>query len=136
MKKWTILMAVLLATGCSTPKTTYDWGRHDQDLFNLMKDPGKLEAYGLSLRQIIDSHPDGKRLPPGICAEYGYILISAGRLGEALPYFELEKKFWPESTHIMDRMIANCHPKPAVSTEKTATVNALSGSSIAQKEVL
>lgn len=114
MRAWLLPLALILATGCvPQPKTTYDWGRHDQDLFLLMKDPGKLEAYGVSLRQLIDSHPDGRRLPPGICAEYGYLLLTAGKPIDAQPYFELEKKFWPESTHIMDRMIANCHPKPA-----------------------
>ena len=122
MKTWMILVAMLVATGCSTPQTTYDWGSRDKDQLALMKDPAKLEAYGLSLRKLIESHPDGRRLPPGICAEYGYVLLVAGEPGQAQPYFELEKKYWPESSHLMDRMIANCRPKSSSAPAEPSTL--------------
>lgn len=124
-------LAILLALGCAGPRTTYDWGRHDDRLYALMKDPGKLEAYGLSLREVIDRHPDGKGIPPGVCGEYGYLLLVSGKAGDAERYFVLEKTYWPESARIMDRMIGNCHPKapesaappavPAPSTPAPAT---------------
>lgn len=86
----------------------------------------------MTLRELIDRHPDGQRLPPGICAEYGYVLLAVGRPGEAQPYFEMEKRFWPEATRLMDRMIGTCRPKPAPAPEKTAST----GSTSPKQEVL
>ena len=111
MKRVSLLAIFFLAFACTGPKTTYDWGTHDERFYDLMKDPAKLEAYGQSLRALIESHPDGRRLPPGICAEYGFILLSAGRPNEAEPFFLLEKKYWPESSQLMDRMVTNCRTK-------------------------
>jgi hypothetical protein len=111
MKRWMPLL-LLLAVACARPTTAYDWGRHDDALYALMRDPGKLEPYGKALREVIDRHPDGRGIPPGICAEYGYVLLTAGKGPEAEKYFQLEKTLWPESRPIVDRMIENCHAKP------------------------
>jgi hypothetical protein len=107
-----ILLTAILALGCAAPpKTAYDWGKHDDRLYDLMKDPAKLEAYGQSLRALIEAHPDGKRLPPGVCGEFGFVLLASGKPGEAQRYFALEKTYYPESSKIMDRMIASCQAK-------------------------
>lgn len=111
MKPW-IPLVLALAAGCAPPSVRkgYDWGGYDEHLHALMRNPSGLEAYGASLRRIIDRNPDGTWVPPGIYAEYGYVLFLAGRKPEAADYFAREKTRWPESAKIMDRMIQSCAP--------------------------
>ena len=47
------------------------------------------------------------RIPPGLYAEYGYALFEAGRLDEALTYYQREREEWEESRVFMDKMIRN-----------------------------
>lgn len=114
MRKWPLL-ALALALGCAVPATRpgFDWGGYEDNLHRLMRNPGGLEAYGASLLRTIERNPDGARVPPGIYAEYGYVLLLSGRKSEAAAYFTKEKTRWPEATLIMDRMIRACAPPPA-----------------------
>ena len=114
MRKWPLL-ALALALGCAVPATRpgFDWGGYEDHLHRLMGNPGGLEAYGASLRRTIERNPDGTRVPPGIYAEYGYVLLLSGRKADAAEFFKKEKTRWPEATLIMDRMIRACAPPPA-----------------------
>jgi len=112
MKCW-IPLLLLFGLGCTGPQTRYDWGGYDSQLYTLMKDPSGLENYGLALKKQMDRHPDDKRMPPGLHAEYGYVLYVTGHKPEAVAQFTREKALWPESALIMDRMIVNCAPKAA-----------------------
>jgi len=113
MKAWIPLLLVAgIACVPPAPRGLYDWGGYDTSLYALMKDPNKQEAFGEALRKEIERNPDGRRVPPGVYAEYGYILFVAGRKDDAARYFALEKTRWPESARIMDRMLANCAAPP------------------------
>jgi len=37
------------------------------------------------------------RVPPGVYCEYGFLLLKEGKTDEALSYFNLEEKTYPES---------------------------------------
>ncbi len=110
MKCW-IPLILVLGLGCAAPQARYDWGGYDDHLYALMKSPGSLEDYGIALKKQMDRHPDDKRMPPGLHAEYGYVLFVTGHKPEAVAHFTREKALWPESALIMDRMIVNCAPK-------------------------
>ena len=73
---------------------------------------------------ITDGEAKGK-VPPGIYAEYAYILYISGQTREAIMYFEKEKKTWPESSVFMDKMIDTAKggvpKKSSQNTEQTAT---------------
>lgn len=109
MKSWLpISLLLILGLACAGPKTNYYWGSYENSLYALMKNPSGLDAYGKSLKEIIDHHPEVTKLPPGIHAEYGYVLLATNHKNEAKAYFTKEKTLWPESAKIMDRMISNC----------------------------
>ena len=114
MKEWIPILLLAAGLGCVPPNhTLYDWGGYDANLHALMKDPTALEAYGLCLKHQIEGCKDDTRVPPGIYAEYGYVLYATGHRPESLEFFRREKARWPESARIMDRMIANCaQPQP------------------------
>lgn len=124
-----ISLALFFACVACKPPQIYEWGNYEGALYGLMKDPAKLEKYGQSLqKQIKDGEASGK-VPPGIYAEYGYVLMASNQPKEAAHYFEKEKQRWPESTRFMDKMILTCGnprslqsgPQPATASVATTT---------------
>ena len=104
-----ILMAavVLLSTGCITNKSKYQWGGYEHSLYRYYKDPAKLDAYAEALGEAVADGQREDRVPPGLYAEYGFVLLTMGQADEARTYFELERQTWPESEHLMNIMIKN-----------------------------
>lgn len=98
-------LAMSVLSGC-VAQNKYYWGGYEASLYSYYKDPAKIAALSASLDETIrTSEKTNKIVPPGVYAEYGYILHQQGRSKEAVPYFEKEKNKWPESTHLMDSMI-------------------------------
>ena len=122
MQKWLLIFAVTLLTGCVNTNSLYYWGNYEESLFAYTKRPGDLDKYVSSLGEIISKGEELDQVPPGLYAEYGHALLTAGREAEAMSYFEKEKANWPESEKLMDMMIngqaiAQSDTKERVSTE-------------------
>ncbi|MCQ2311886.1 MAG: hypothetical protein MJZ84_00340 [Paludibacteraceae bacterium] len=78
-------LLTLMLIGCSAPKSLYYWGRtdmsglsaYDKNLYESYKreTPKALCELICTLDDIV-CHPNGTRQvpPPGVCAEYGYLL--------------------------------------------------------------
>ncbi len=105
--RFTVLVVVVfLLPGCATP-TKYHWGKYENSLYKQYKNPADQEQFAVSLAAAIAAGEQTGTVPPGIYAEYGYVLYSTGRNADAISYFEKEKKTWPESTLLMDKMIVS-----------------------------
>ena len=104
-----LLAAALAAVACACAAPAhYHWGDYDAALYRHYRNPQDREAWVEALRTtILESEQRGIKVPPGLCAEYGYALFEEGQAAAALPWFEREKKTWPESTVLMDKMILN-----------------------------
>lgn len=99
--------ALLAAPGCGK-STMYGWNGYNNTLYAHYKNPQKQEDFVEALRKIIESdESSGKKVPPGIYAEYGYALFEMGRPDEAATWFGKEKDAWPESKILMEKMIRN-----------------------------
>ena len=95
----------LQAVACVAP-TRYYWGNYENRLLAAYKNPQEEAAFTTHLRFIIDeAKKKGKRVPPGIYAEYGYSLYRAGDSESAAIYFQQEADAWPESSALMLRLI-------------------------------
>ena len=102
-----LAVAALAASGCAGKVTTYRWGNYDEVLYAHYKAPQERQAYIASLKVIIlAAQQEGKTVPPGIYAEYGYALFEEGNAPEAIKYFERERDTWPESRVFMEKLIA------------------------------
>ncbi len=105
-----LLVAVAAAAavaGC-VKQTRYHWGQYDAALYQHYKNPQDRDAYVAALKTtILEAEQLGEKVPPGVCAEYGYALFEEGQAAQALPWFQREKETWPESTVLMDKMIRN-----------------------------
>jgi hypothetical protein len=107
-------LAALACVACQAPTALYHWNGYDDALYAHYRNPQDREAFVAALRATIDGARErGLRVPPGIYAEYGYALYEEGKTQEAIPWFELEARDWPESRLLMQKMIRNARQRGA-----------------------
>lgn len=100
-----LLMVILFGLSGCAATNKYHWGNYEKSLYGYYKNPSEMETLTESLADVIaEGEVDGK-VPPGIYAEYAYILYISGKKQESIRYFEKEKKSWPESSVLMEKMI-------------------------------
>jgi hypothetical protein len=99
-------LAFALLSGCA-PTGLYNWGSYEKDLYLYYKDPQNIDEYSAELASIVEDDTKADRVPPGMYAEYGYILYEQGDIEKAREYFVKEKEKWPESAAFMDLAIQN-----------------------------
>ncbi len=98
-----IALLMLTATGCATQRG-YAWGDYEQKLYDHYADPTKSLALSSTLEKDIKKAEKINRVPPGLYAEYGYLMLEAGMPRKAAFYFSKEKALWPESSQFMDTL--------------------------------
>lgn len=94
-----------LFSGCTS--TRYNWSGYEDALYSQYKDPANQVSYMEELQEIVEASAKKPeiRIPPGIYAEYAYMLYQTGRYTEAVVYFRKEHDLWPESRFFMQKMI-------------------------------
>lgn len=98
--------ACVALAGCG-PENLYTWGTYDAAMYKYAQDDTTQADFQAALLKVIeDNEGAGKRMPPGIYAEYGYQLLEQHRTGDAIAFFEREKATWADSAGFMDTMIA------------------------------
>jgi hypothetical protein len=96
----------LFLVGCATQKPLYYWGDYSKSLYKYKKVPNEenLKTHKVVLVNIIEeSNKMNLKVPPGVCCEYGYLLLKEGKKEEAIYYFDLEEKNYPESKQFLER---------------------------------
>lgn len=106
-------------TGCGGANTRYAWHNYDAELYEHYKDPAEKEVFIQNLKEIVETAEAEGKVPPGVYAEYGFLLQEKGDLSQAIRYFQKEADKWPESKFLMAKMIANAHP---TAQRKQATI--------------
>lgn len=113
MNKFLFFFAILiplLFVGCaSNYKSLYNWDAYSTQTYKYVKggneeDTEKLfEVY----QKVIDGQDGTIRgtIPPGVCADYGYLLIKAGRVEEGKALLRKEMELYPESAQFMKGII-------------------------------
>ena len=116
-------LALALAAGvgaCVTaPPTRYAWGGYEAQLYVLQAKPGTLtpEAQADQLEKDRQAARSGnKPLPPGWHAHLAAVYFELGRGELAREELLAEKTAFPESTTLVDRMIANMTKPPSPAT--------------------
>ncbi len=103
MKLLPVIAVIVLVTitGCSpSSSTTYYWGNYSSSLYDYKKAPDEktLAAHVTQLVKIIEqADKKGKKVPPGIHAEYGYFLLKEGKEQEGMEHLDKEISLYPES---------------------------------------
>ncbi|QVM84148.1 MULTISPECIES: DUF4810 domain-containing protein [Novosphingobium] len=115
MKLVPIVGAAFLLVGCAGQKTMYEWGSYQPALVNYAKNADKT-AFEKELRETIAKAEKKDRVPPGVYADLGYLLMEQGKGAEAATYFVKERERFPESGVFMTKLIAGAESQ----SEETA----------------
>lgn len=93
---------------CVAPKQLYSWEDYDQKSFNYLKDSDTKSVTELkeSYKKIIEKQTGTRGvIPPGIYADYGFILLKENNIEEAKGMFLKEISLYPESKIFIDRIL-------------------------------
>ena len=96
-----LAIAALATTSCSSTKQLYSWYNYEDIVYQYSKNPNeKLQAKVLE-------HQRGLRatVPPGLYAEYGFLLYKTGKKDEGLKMMKQEITLYPESEMYISRII-------------------------------
>ncbi|WP_308756521.1 DUF4810 domain-containing protein [uncultured Bacteroides sp.] len=103
-----IVVSALLITSCSTPKELYSWHKYEDIVYQYNKKPTEeLQAKVLEQYQKVTEKQNGIRgvVPPGMYAEYGFLLYKTGKQEEGLSFLKKEISLYPESEMYISRII-------------------------------
>lgn len=98
----------LLLSSCATTKTLYSWYDYDDAVHSFTKDrTPKSEEHLIKVYERLINTPNGtkKMVQPGICAEYGYLLLKQDKKEEGLKLLKKEVELYPESKVFITRII-------------------------------
>ena len=105
-----IFVIAALGAGCvQKAKPMYNWCNYSDSLYSCKKNDGTetLTQHQAVLERIItESNERSMRVPPGVCAELGYVYAAQNRNKEAIRLFQQEKQTYPESALLMDRLVS------------------------------
>ncbi len=117
-----VVAASFALAGCG-PENLYTWGNYDTAMYKYAQDDTTQPEFQAALLKVIeDNESAGKRMPPGIYAEYGYQMLEQHRTDDAIAFFQKEKTAWTDSAGFMDTMIA--YAKGGKQLQKPATPEA------------
>lgn len=109
MKK--ILIAVVFVmtmASCQTERSLYSWYDSEEASYNYTKRRTE-ESLTKAMAQykLVIERQKGERkvVPPGVNAEYGFLLYKAGKKDEGLALLRAEIKAYPESEKFISRII-------------------------------
>lgn len=91
--------------GCASSSQLYEYGNYSQRYYQMRKfqTDESLANYKDELAAIMErSAKSGKQVPPGVYAEYAYLLEKKGSWDEAKEYYQRELAVYPESRHYID----------------------------------
>ena len=105
---------------CGAPKMYY-WGDYSNSLYSCRKNA--TEANLLKHKQVLEniveeSNKRNLRVPPGVYSELGYIYFRQNKNEEAIKYFALEERIYPESTVFMQRLTQAAKAKGVAARRK------------------
>ena len=109
MRKLLLLFSVLwLFSSCSTPTPLYSWAKYNTASYNYLKNSDEKSTQELieNYQKIIDNQTGTRHVPPpGIYADYGYLLLQVGKKAEGKALLLRETELYPESKIFIDRIL-------------------------------
>lgn len=103
-----VLLLSLCCVSCTTQQTLYSWSDYERRSFDYVKDDTEknldelLTAYEKMVNQQTGLR---KTPPPGVCADYGFLLVKKGKTAEGVQMLKQEIALYPESSTFISRII-------------------------------
>jgi hypothetical protein len=107
MKKVLAITAVALLLGSCAPQAIYNWSGYDNAVYSYTKanDEKSLQELVVVYQKLIKNPGSSNRPAPGICADYGYLLLKKGEVAKGKELLKQEVAFYPESAVFVERII-------------------------------
>ena len=109
MRKLLIEVGCVIAfESCGTEKSLYSWYDSEDATYQYTKrlTDEKLEKAMIQYQKVIAKQKGTRKVvPPGVNAEYGYLLYKAGKKDEGLALLKAEITDYPESETFISRII-------------------------------
>jgi hypothetical protein len=107
------VLALLGLAACASPPLFY-WGQYEESLYKRhtdASDQGQAEAFKMLELTIQEAEAKNSRVPPGVYADYGYLLFKQGKVEDAVVFFRKEAETYKESKYLMDSVISRIERK-------------------------
>ena len=115
------LLLPMILVGCvSAPKPLYSWGEYPHQSYLMLNGDAKSssqEQIGKLEKDIQKANAKNAALPPGLYGHLGLLHTYNQNNPKAVEYFELEKQAFPESSVLMNRLIAKLTGQKVEGTE-------------------
>lgn len=104
-----VLLTLLSVTFLGCSRNLYTYRQYDDNIYAFLRN-GQTERDEKKLvnsyKTIVNKQKRGRKTPPpGVCAEYGWLLYKRGKLKEARKQFEQEMQLYPESKTLVTKMM-------------------------------
>jgi hypothetical protein len=109
MMRRALLVAAMTFVLAGCAQRLYHWGDYEDSLHVRVRDAspeGRQKAFRMLENTIEDAQRTGRRVPPGVYADYGYLLYRSQRADEAVRFFRQEAELYPEARPLMDAVIS------------------------------
>lgn len=101
-----LAMQAFSAAVYAADKRMYYWSGYHNAIASANDTAEKVKSSEAALRRLIKKSDEaGRRIAPGLLAEYGYFFFERGEFDTAIYWFEREIGEWPESAVLMKKMI-------------------------------
>jgi hypothetical protein len=103
-----IFAAMCLASSCTPQKSLYSWYQYDQTSYNYLKNADEKSTLQLieTYQKIIEKQRGSRQVvPPGVYADYGFILLQANKTEQGKAMLLKEVELYPESKVFIDRIL-------------------------------
>jgi hypothetical protein len=109
MSKNLIFLALIgMLASCSIQKPLYTWGDYEPTSYNYLRNSDEKSMQKLieNYQKIIENQKGSRGIPPpGVCADYGFILLQGGNAEEGREMLRKEIALYPESKIFIDRVL-------------------------------
>lgn len=113
-----ILILAIIATAlasCQTAnKPLYSWSRYESVSYGYLKGKNDKSTKALldEYKKIVAKQTGSRhQVPPGVYADYGFILIQTGRTAEGRAFLQKEIAIYPEAKVFIDRILLMTEPE-------------------------
>lgn len=107
-KTFIVLIGVFMIASCTVQKPMYSWYNYDVSSYNYLKNNDEKSKQELieNYKKIIENQKGSRNVPPpGICADYGFLLIQDGKTEEGKSLLVKEIALYPESKVFIERIL-------------------------------
>jgi hypothetical protein len=97
-----------ILSSCASQVPLYSWANYENVSYNYLKNSDEKSTQALieSFKKIIEKQTGERNVtPPGVYADYGFVLLQSGKTNEGKALLLKEVELYPESKIFIDRIL-------------------------------